>query len=722
MPKPLQQNGRYMPGIDGLRALAVFAVIAYHLNFSWAQGGLLGVGVFFVLSGYLITDQIIAQWKRNGRLALKDFWIRRARRLLPAMLVMLLVVTAWIVLFDRSRLNALGGDVISSITYVNNWWLIFHKVSYFESFGPASPLGHLWSLAVEEQFYLLWPLIIAVGLRFAPQRGKLALLTLAGAALSALAMIMLYDPELDPSRVYYGTDTRAFALLIGAALAIVWPSSKLKEQVTFKSRISLDFVGLLGLGIILLMIYQTNEYDSSLYYGGLVLLSLVTAVVVAVLAHPASGFGKAMGSSFLRWFGVRSYGIYLWHYPVIVLTSPEADTGEINVLRTLLQLSATIFLAALSYKYIEDPIRRGTWRQLWNREADSRMQRGRDRARSRRAWMLGLAGSVLLLGMFVYKLNSDQTSVVSAGADGTLVQNKHEDPASKPGTTVIPNAKNPNGHDLVTQKPDDKVQDDKKPNSKPVEQPDKESSKESGKETGKETNNNTNKKPDHQSKPDSTQAEKPAKDNGKDPNDVVAAKPDNNTKPPQPDGIGKGIVAIGDSVILDAQPYLEKLLPGIIVDGKVGRQFAEAQSIIDGLIASGKLGNQVIIELGTNGPFTKKQLSKLLASLGDKRHVILVNVRVPRKWQDTVNTTIEDVAAGYPNVTVVDWYSASKDHDDFFYKDGVHLKPKGSQFYASLLVQALQSNATELNSEAKPEDALQLDEEGQIVQKEKPLG
>jgi len=398
------------------------------------------------------------------------------------------------------------------------------------------------------------------------------------------------------------------------------------------------------------------------------------------------------------------------------------DTGEINVPRILLQLSATILLAALSYKYIEDPIRRGNWRVFLNRDADSRMRRGRESARSRRrAWMLGIAGSVLLLGVFVSKLNSDQTSVVSAGADGTVVQNKHEDPASQPGTTVLPNVSNPDGPGSVTQKPDDKVQDDKKTDTKPDKQPDKDSGKGSGKDSGKQPNGNTQHKPDT-SKPNSSQSEKPAKDNGKGSNDVVVSKPATETKPQQPDGIGKGIVAIGDSVILDAQPYLEKQLPGILVNGKVGRQFAEAQSIVDGLVASGKIGNQVIIELGTNGPFTKKQLSKLITSIGDKRHVILVNVRVPRKWQDTVNTTIADVAADFPNVTVVDWYSASKDHDDFFYKDGVHLKPKGSQFYTSLLIQELQSKAAKFNSGEKPEDALQLDEEDQIVQQEKPLG
>ena len=172
---------RYMPGLDGLRAISVLAVIAYHLNLSWASGGFLGVGVFFVLSGYLITDQLMANWQDTGRLDLKGFWIRRIRRLMPGLFLMLGIVTLYLFLYDRSMLISLKGDILSAVLYFNNWWLIFRQVSYFESFGPPSPIGHLWSLAIEEQFYLLWPLILALLLRLVPQRSKLMLLTLTGA-------------------------------------------------------------------------------------------------------------------------------------------------------------------------------------------------------------------------------------------------------------------------------------------------------------------------------------------------------------------------------------------------------------------------------------------------------------------------------------------------------------------------------------------------------------
>ncbi|MHB1629149.1 MAG: acyltransferase family protein, partial [Bacilli bacterium] len=325
MPEPIKGSGRYMAGLDGLRALAVFAVIAYHLNLAWAPGGLLGVDVFFVLSGYLITDLLVAQWERSGRLELKDFWRRRARRLLPALLVMLVVVVAWITIFERAQLPPLRGDVVAAMLFVSNWWYTFHHVSYFARFGPPSPLGHLWSLAVEEQFYLLWPLALALGLRGVPRRRRLVWLTLASALASALAMALIYQPGVDPSRVYYGTDTRAFALLIGAALALVWPSRKLSATVSSRARLALDLTGGVGLLVVFFMIWRTNQYEVFLYRGGMVLLSVAAAAVVATLAHPASRLSRALGWKPLKWLGVRSYGIYLWHYPVIVLTSPAVN-------------------------------------------------------------------------------------------------------------------------------------------------------------------------------------------------------------------------------------------------------------------------------------------------------------------------------------------------------------------------------------------------------------
>src|SRR5215213_8932661 len=366
MPKPVGRAQRYMPGLDGLRALAVLAVIAYHLELGWAQGGLLGVGVFFTLSGYLITDLLLGQRDAVGHLRLSDFWLRRARRLLPALFLMLAVVVAWVTLLDRSQLPELRGYVAAAAVYLSNWWNIFREASYFNRFGPPPPLDHLWSLAIEEQFYLVWPFLLWLGLRYARGRYKLAGLTLAAAVLSATAMVLLYQPGVDPTRVYEGTDTRAFGLLVGAALAMMWPSRHLRADLTLRRRLLLDGAGVVGLAVIALLIWQTNHYSPFLYRGGIVLLSVATVLVVAALAHPASWLGPALGWAPLRWLGVRSYGIYLWHYPIIVLTTPTVQR-KINVPLEVFQVGATIAVAALSWRFVEEPIRRGALGRLWAR-------------------------------------------------------------------------------------------------------------------------------------------------------------------------------------------------------------------------------------------------------------------------------------------------------------------------------------------------------------------
>ncbi|HEY2518637.1 MAG TPA: acyltransferase family protein [Streptosporangiaceae bacterium] len=376
MPRPVKGDQRYLPGLDGLRALAVMAVVAYHLGLGWVPGGMLGVGVFFTLSGYLITDLLLSQYHRTGRLDLADFWRRRARRLLPAVLVMLTVVLAWVTALDRSQLPALRGVAISALAYVSNWWLIAQHSSYFARFGPPSPLGHLWSLAVEEQFYLIWPWLLWLGLRWMRRRpgrdpgqpdglGLLAKGTLVLAVASAIEMGLLYSPGYDPTRVYDGTDTRAFALLIGAALAFAWPSRRLTGHVAEGARRILDAAGAAGLAIILILILGTGEYSAFVYRGGMVLLSVATLLVVGAAASPASRVGQVLGARPLRWIGVRSYGIYLWHYPIIVLTTPAS--GHVSFVRGTLQLTASILAAALSWKYIEEPVRHGVLGRTWNR-------------------------------------------------------------------------------------------------------------------------------------------------------------------------------------------------------------------------------------------------------------------------------------------------------------------------------------------------------------------
>ena len=366
MPEPVKRNQRYMPGLDGLRAVAVLAVIAFHLGFDWAPGGMLGVGVFFTLSGYLITDILLAQLKARGRIELVPFWLARARRLLPALFVMLAIVVAWVTVFGPAQPDQFREGVLSAIFYVNNWQQIFADVSYFARFEAEGPLDHLWSLSVEEQFYIAWPFLLLIGVKLVHEtplasgvRPRLALLTIAGAIASSILMAALYEPSFDPSRLYFGTDTRAGGLLFGAALAMVWPSRKLSRRIAPQARNTLDALGVAGLLIIAFMVWRNGELSPFLYRGGFVLLSLATVLVLMPLTHPACRLGSWLGVLPLRWVGVRSYAIYLWQTPVIVLTTPAGVQHKEDLLRSLLQVAAIFAISALSWRFVEEPIRHG---------------------------------------------------------------------------------------------------------------------------------------------------------------------------------------------------------------------------------------------------------------------------------------------------------------------------------------------------------------------------
>lgn len=357
MPKPMGSKAVYMPGLDGLRALAVFAVLFYHLGVSWAPGGLLGVGVFFTLSGYLITDLLLGHMRNYGHIRFGDFYFRRAKRLLPALYVMLAVVLFYITLFQRDLLSSLPGDVLAAVFYVSNWWYIYHHVSYFQSFIP-SPFTNLWSLAVEEQFYLIWPLVLIVFAKLVRSNLAKVVITLALAAGSAILMGVLYHPGTVPNLVYYGTDTRAFALLIGAALAFLWPSTHL-PTLSARAREGISFLGLAGLGLFVWMVLYTNEYQTFMYRGGMVLLAIGTMFLVQALTIPDSLLSTVLGAKPLRWLGVRSYAIYLWHYPIIALSAGLLGRLHQNHLEyDLIVIVGTVVISGLSWRLVEDPIRR----------------------------------------------------------------------------------------------------------------------------------------------------------------------------------------------------------------------------------------------------------------------------------------------------------------------------------------------------------------------------
>lgn len=631
----------YMPGLDGLRALAVFAVILYHLDLSWAPGGLLGVSLFFVLSGYLITNILLNQWERTGSIDLRDFWLRRARRLLPALFATLAGTMAWVAIFAPERLAALKQEVLAAVFYVSNWYLIFHDVSYFESFGPPSPLGHLWSLAVEEQFYLFWPLLLGLGLRFLPQRKWVIRGTVAVALISVAAMAMIYIPGHDPSRVYYGTDTRAFSLLVGALLAMIWPSRKLSPELSGKKKLALDVTGSMGLLIVLLMIGKTNQYQTFLYPVGLLLFSVAAACAVASLAHPAGSLGRIFGWRPLRWLGECSYGIYLWHYPVIALTSPAVNTGSPDLFLSLWQIAASIVLAVLSRYLIEEPIRYGRWKPT--------------------ALSFKLSVNLLLIFLILFVAAREGTQISAKDLEGQ---------ASEPQVQIS----EPQAIEVQAQGGEDQSQE--------VEgqmQADKGQVQEAGEQA---------QLPDTEGTAAGQQPSAPGDETGGTvPEETADGQED--AAEQGSDIKGNEITAIGDSLMIDVTPVLQERLPGLVVDAKIGRQMHQATDVISKLQKAGKLRKTVIIGLGTNGSFTEKQLAKTLDALEGVERIVLVNTRVPKPWESVVNETLAKVVSSYPNVRLIDWYSASGGHDDYFYPDGVHLKRNGAEAYCEVLLEAL---------------------------------
>jgi peptidoglycan/LPS O-acetylase OafA/YrhL len=363
----------YRPALDGIRAIAVLAVLLYHgaqltnHPITVLPGGFLGVDLFFVLSGFLITTLLVTEWRKRDNIRLGAFWGRRARRLLPA-LVMVVAAVGVGFLF-AARLNLTGSQIsrfpkeaLSSLFYVANWNLIASGKSYFEQFGGASPLVHTWSLAIEEQFYLIWPVVLLVALRVLklPTR-VLAALALLGAVASAVLMASLFHPGSDPSRIYYGTDTRIQAMLVGASVALLLTGS---STAWLRNRLP-QVIGVLGLaGCIAMFALVSDDAQKAgwMYTGGFFLMAVLAIMAVTVASGPQdTRFTRTLSWPLLVWIGTLSYGIYLWHWPIFVLLD-SSRTGLGGLPLLALRLGVTFGVAALSYYYVEAPIRFGEWR------------------------------------------------------------------------------------------------------------------------------------------------------------------------------------------------------------------------------------------------------------------------------------------------------------------------------------------------------------------------
>jgi peptidoglycan/LPS O-acetylase OafA/YrhL len=537
---------------------------------------------------------------------------------------MLVVVTLWIALLEPSQLAGVRGALLAALLYFSNWWYAFQHVSYFASFGPPSPLGHLWSLAVEEQFYLVWPLLLILALRFVHRRWLLIGLVVLGAIASAWAMAAIFQPGSDPTRVYEGTDTRAFQLLIGASLAFVWPSRRLSGSISALRRRGLDALGVVGIAVIVVMVIDPNEYETFLYRGGMVILSLATLAVVAVLAHPSTLLGRILGAPPLRWIGVRSYGIYLWHYPIIVLTSPVV--GNAGPVLTLAQAGATVAAAALSWRFVEEPIRTHGFRGVFAGLTAPRW--------SVRGVPMGLWAGVGAVGLLLGASGLGLSGAVSAAPTASVMSL----PASlvvAPGPTTAPAP-------AILGLPHEWC--------------------------------------------------------GPSPTTPVAATiPSPPASPPAPSSLA--VTVVGDSIMIDVAPDLHALLPSAYITGQVSRPMSALPGLLAQLNASGQLYSRLVVELGTNGPgWDPNQIAALLNSL-HLQQVVLVNAGNDPghpDWPAIINQQLLQVAAAVPGTTIVDWYTASAGHPEYFMwgdlpGDGVHPGPIGSEAMAVLIAQAVES-------------------------------
>ncbi|HDV6095028.1 TPA: acetyltransferase [Staphylococcus pseudintermedius] len=592
-------NPRYMPGLDGVRAVAVIAIIIYHLNPQWLSGGFLGVDTFFVISGYLITSLLLTEYHNTGKIELMSFWLRRVKRLIPAVLFLVMGVIVLSLIFMPTEIQKVRADSIAAIFYVSNWWYIMQNVDYFEQFA-VQPLKHLWSLAIEEQFYLVFPIVLLSLLSFIRRLKSIRIIFLILLVISMIAMMVLYVPNENVARVYFGTDTRIQTLLMGVLLALVWPPFQLKAKVNRQMRTMIDTAGVVGLAILFICFKFVSETNSILYYGGFFLISTVTLLVIASSVHPSGYFAKFLGNKVFTFIGSRSYSLYLWHYPIIVLIHHQFVQGQIPPLVYVVEILLMVLMAEFSYKFIEQPFRK----EGFNIFAFNHLKNWRSQ-KVLRTWLV----IILLI----------PTLLVMVGGFNRFAQ-KNSTRVTEVNTEEIDK--------LITQ---------------PLPLPQLEID-------GFVVKGNKQK--------------------------YASWKP----------------LLIGDSVMVDIGDYFRSFVPKADINGKVGRQLVEATSLAKRQYQSYRDKNDIVVlELGTNGDFTEEQLNSLLEQFGEA-DIYLVNTRVPRSYESHVNQVLAKAAKKRANVTLVDWYSRSENHTEYFAPDGIHLQPPGVRALTNSIIQAIEKN------------------------------
>jgi peptidoglycan/LPS O-acetylase OafA/YrhL len=624
----------YRPGLDGLRGIAVVGVLFFHLEFPWALGGYLGVESFIVISGYLITSLLLEDYYTNGKLDLGRFWLRRIRRLWPALWLLLIGVLTLGFTIAPQSLNRLREDVPAAVFYFTNWLYILREIPYFERFASPPLLQHLWSLAIEEQFYLFWPLLLWASLRlWKVGRGRFPskswlLFPSVFAALSAGWMTYIMVTSGDTARAYYGTDTRAFGFLLGAVLAVLWPLSRPRILSRSGKMAAVIGGGLSAVG--LLWLYTSaHEFIPWLYPWGFFATDLFTGLLIAAVISNEQGWGRVLGNPLLRWIGTRSYAIYLWHWPLIALYRPGAECRWPWVVCAFGHLVLTLLMAEWSYQVVENPIRRRGFRNWW---------------REQRAVGWRLVGFPILL----------------LSAVGFV--------SWRPWTNSPTSPDQPLSISTITQQDFIEIT--------------------STSSSSSSTLSGQTPVPEITSSPIYTQSV----------SSLVASTPTSVFTPtPSPTPRWTCyITLIGDSVMARTySTWMEKnsIYLQFWVEAQAERQTEDIVSLVQTLRKSGHLYPNVVLHTGTNGMYSASTLNEIIAQMARSgvHKVYLLTVRVPVGWEEMVNEHIVEVAEDWPQLVVlVDWNAISGEHPEWFLDDGVHLTETGAQAYVDLTLDVIQ--------------------------------
>ena len=672
-------SSSYVPSLDGLRALAVVAVIIYHSCATWLPGGLQGVTVFFVLSGYLITSLLIVECIRDGKIDLPHFWLRRARRLLPAIIIVIAACAILFAIFAPSSLNRLKSDTLPALFFVSNWWFIFQDLSYFEAAAAPSPLGHFWSLAIEEQFYIIWPLLLLLLFKLKVKRKPMMVIIGVLIAISVGDMALLYVPGGDPSRVYYGTDTRCFSLLLGAILAFAFPMGRFKKA---ESDPSLDPggrligpLGLVGLAGLIAVMLLVDGMSSFWYYGGIFLASACSALAMLAIVKPGTILFRVFRLRPLVWIGQRSYGLYLWHFPLLLLMNPLNRTTELPWWGYIVQWAVVFVVAAISYRFVEDPIRHGALGRFFKaKRAGDFIAPGQ--RRQIRTYLIGLPVLALVTaGCLLFAprpLDMSEDPVYAEGAHGGagfefVVAGEGGEAGAGEGEGYVEGeyAEEP-VYDAEYQARVDranviaervrnlslgKIAREKKAAEEAAA-----AAKAEEERLANESRAEKEEREAQEAAQEAAQAE--ALSRGVLPGDPSTWR----------------LLLIGDSVAQGAQDEFVARFPNSYSDSAFGRTIFEGVEVYSWY--GGYEWDAIIICLFTNSPIDYAQVTEITDYIPTDKPVYLINSYGVGNSEPN-NAVLAQVAADHPNIHIIDWYSQVPGHNEWIASDGFHLTDSG---------------------------------------------